>query len=188
MVDRMRHPQDSLDLLQSFAQMVETRGVGCLLIGGWALNFHGVARHTIDIDFMIIDTVYAQISEIMAELGFHPVVKTDLVVRFQHRTAFPLFGFLFVEKRTFMKLMGNALKIKIAEADFSIPSLENLLAMKIHSLKNNYSNRHIKDFPDIINLIMANSVNLDTIKELCDRFGSQDLYEEIRKAPSLHKR
>ena len=64
-----------------------------------------------------------------------------------------------------------------------MPSVFHLIALKLHSIKNN-PKREITDFPDIIRLISYNNIDVDSgdFRALCLRFGTEDLYERIKKS------
>ncbi len=177
--------KDLNSIFKSLSTELEKRNVNCILVGGWALNFYGVSRQTIDIDFMIDESSFAEIRELMEKNKFAMVFKNELVSRFKtDEGMIPVFDFIFVEARTFERLLKNAKKIQLGGADFKIPSLENIVAMKVHSLRNNYKNRYAKDFPDIVNLINTNPVELtdSRIRAICDKYGAEEIYGEITKA------
>jgi len=61
---------------------------------------------------------------------------------------------------------------------FIVPSLFNLIALKLHSIKHNPKIREQKDFPDIVNLININKVNVEKkdFRELCLKYGTEGMY------------
>jgi hypothetical protein len=138
-----------------------------------------------DIDFMIGETDFPALRGLMEKMGFVMVFKSALAARFRHgEGGCPLIDFIFVEPETFGRLFGDARDIRLGGAPFKTPSLENLTAMKIHALKNNRKHRYAKDFPDIVSLISANPDRLPDakIRVLCEKYGTVEIYEEIRKA------
>ena len=58
------------------------------------------------------------------------------------------------------------------------------LALKLHSIKYNQKIRLIRDLPDIINLVIINKINVkeNQFKEMCLKYGTQDIYQKILEA------
>jgi predicted nucleotidyltransferase len=89
--------------------------------------------------------------------------------------------FMFVDGETLAKIIKDSQKTNIAGCEFMVPSLEHLIALKLHAVKYNPKLRLIKDIPDIINLIRINKMDAknERFKELCLKYGTQELYQEI---------
>lgn len=62
-----------------------------------------------------------------------------------------------------------------------VPSVNTLIALKLHALKNNFKLRENKDLSDIIELIRINKISYKTkeFKELCLKFGTEEIYQKI---------
>ena len=92
--------------------------------------------------------------------------------------------FMFVDRETLLKIMEEGERFKIAGQTFTVPSLYHLIALKLHSMKSNPKVRLTVDFPDIINLIRINKVNVkdNKFKELCLQYGSAEMYKKIVEA------
>jgi len=41
-------------ILDVASRQLSAAGVDCILIGGFAVNYHGYTRNTLDVDFMIV--------------------------------------------------------------------------------------------------------------------------------------
>ena len=91
---------------------------------------------------------------------------------------------MFVDEETIAKIIKNGKKISIAGQKFIIPSLLNLIALKLHSIKYNPKICESKDLPDIINLIRINKVNCKSkdFREVCLKYGTEELYVKILKS------
>ncbi len=89
--------------------------------------------------------------------------------------------FMFVYKETLDKILADAEEVVIAKHKFAVPSLLNLIALKLHSLKYNFSLRQAKDLLDIISLIKLNKVDAKTkgFRELCLKYANEDIYRRI---------
>ena len=65
-----------------------------------------------------------------------------------------------------------------------MPSLDSLLALKIHAARHALPHRRHKDLIDIFALVDANTVDVtsDSFRELCHKYGTAELYADIIKA------
>jgi len=59
--------------------------------------------------------------------------------------------------------------------------LMNMIALKLHSLKYNFSIRKEKDLLDIVSLIKFNKVDAKTkeFHQLCLKYANEDIYRKI---------
>ena len=157
-------------------------GVSCVLIGGFAVNYYKVTRQTLDVDFAIAKEDFHKISEALKKAGFKIDFIHDTFVRFKANDYYLAdIDFMFVDKETFDKIVKDAKLISIANQKFMVPSLNTLLAMKLHAIKSNKKAREYKDLLDILSLIRANNVNYKSkeFKEMCLKFGTEELYQKI---------
>ena len=90
---------------------------------------------------------------------------------------------MFVDEETLDKIIKDGKKIDIAGQKFIIPSLEHLIALKLHAIRYNPKVRENRDLPDIINMIKTNNVDIKSshFKKLCLRYGTEELYDKILK-------
>ena len=157
-------------------------GVSCVLIGGFAINYHKVTRQTVDVDFVIAKEDFHKISEDLTKAGFKIDFIHETFARFKANDYYLTdIDFMFVDKETFDKIVKDAKLISIANQKFMVPSLNTLLAMKLHAIKSNRKAREYKDLLDILSLIRSNNVNYksDEFKELCLKYGTEELYQKI---------
>lgn len=157
-------------------------GVTCILIGGFAINYYRVTRHTADVDFLITKEDFEKIAPLLKKEGYKEDRIEKIFARLSNNERYLMdIDFLFVEKDTFDKVMDDAKKVTIAKQEFLVPSLSTLIALKLHSLKNNFKLRENKDLPDIIELIRVNKINHKTkeFKELCLKFATEEIYQKI---------
>ena len=153
-----------------------------ILIGGFAVNHYKIARQTADMDFLIVKEDYERIADLLQKQGYTPYYTHEIFIRLKNReSSFFDIDFMFIEKETFEKIQKAGREIEISGKKFTIPSLNHLIALKLHSIKYNPKNREFRDLPDIINLIRLNKVNYksESFKELCLKFGDEDMYLKI---------
>ena len=157
-------------------------GVRCILIGGFAVNYHKVTRQTLDVDFAIAEEDFRKISAALKKAGFKLDFIHKTFARFKANDYYLTdIDFMFVDKETFSKIIKDAKTISIAKQKFMVPSLSTLLAMKLHAIKSNRKAREYKDIFDILSLIRANNLNYksEEFKGLCLKYGTEELYQKI---------
>lgn len=155
-----------------------------ILIGGFAVNAYGVSRNTMDVDFLIEEENCKQCVEILEKNHFQVDESRDAFVRLINSEFYPpRLDLMLVSKTTFEKIWPRVEKKKIAGYELMIPSVEHLIALKLHSMKNN-ANREWKDLPDVIGLIKINHIDVKTKEflDLCLKFGTEELYNRIQEA------
>ena len=88
---------------------------------------------------------------------------------------------MFIDRDVFEKILKDGRKIEIAKGKFIIPSLDHMIALKLHSIKGN-AKRELKDLPDIVGLIENNGVDIrsKSFEEMCLKYGKPDLLKKIR--------
>ncbi len=171
----------NLDTILALASgQLPKAGVDCLLIGGFAVNYYGYSRNTLDVDFMIIGEQLNVVREIMTEAGFTNVSILDNVAFFSAPDSPLRIDFLRVSGETMEKLLAGAVDVQIRGCTLRVPALKDLLAMKIFALSQNTAQRMGKDLPDIAYLGVMHNLDLERdIRPLCDRFGTDETYELI---------
>lgn len=164
------------------SDLMRKQKTSCILIGGFAVNFYKVSRATADVDFLITKEDFDKICGILLDGGFKQLSHQENFAHFQS-SGLGLIGvdFMFVDHDTFSKIEAEGQKFKIGKNEFTVPSLNHLIALKLHSMKFNFKDRLAKDFPDIIGLMRTNHVNAlgKDFKELCLKYGSDEIYQRI---------
>ncbi len=157
--------------------------VGCVLIGGFAVNYYKVTRQTADVDFLITKEDFEKILGLLEKAGYKLDYSQKVFTRLKssNRAYLMDIDFMFVDKETLAGIIENGQRIGIAGQEFIVPSLNNLMALKLHSLKYNPKIRESKDLPDIIDLIRINKVDFKSKKfrELCLKYGTEPIYHKI---------
>lgn len=159
-----------------------TSKVSAVLIGGFAVNYYKVTRQTADVDFLMTKSDFEKIVDLLKKEGYEEDYIQEVFAKFKGNNLYLMdLDFMFVEKETLDIILEKSKEINIAGQKFAVPSLEYLIALKLHSIKFNPKIREIKDLPDIIDLIKINKVNVrsDKFKNLCLRYGSKKLYDKI---------
>lgn len=157
-------------------------GIDCLLIGGFAVNYYGYTRNTLDVDFMIVGEELDAVRRVMTAAGFTSIIIEDNVALFNTPGSPIRVDFLRVSVDTMRNLLGNAIRAKVQGCELTLPSLKDLIAMKIFSLSSDLARRGSKDLPDIAYLTVLNDLDVEAdIRPLCSRFGTDEIYLMIIK-------
>ena len=168
-------------ILAIAAHQLPAAGVDCLLIGGFAVNYHGYTRNTLDVDFMIVAEQMDTVRRIMSQTGFTNITIEDNVTFFTSAHSSLRADFLRVDRETMGKLMANASCASVHGFELKVPALKDLLAMKIFALSQDVARRMGKDLPDIAYLSVLHNLDLTAdLLPLCSRFGTPQVYELIR--------
>ena len=167
------------------SDLTEKEGVSCILIGGFAVNYYKVSRQTADIDFLIMKEDFEKIIGFLEKAGYKRGLAQENFAQLKStQISLMDMDFMFVDKDTLTKILKESQEVKIARQKFHVPSLEHLIALKMHSIKYNPKLRLTRDLPDIINLIKINNVNFKDkkFKTLCQKFGTDEIYGRILEA------
>ena len=176
---------DERSVFHLISEVTQKAGVSCILIGGFAVNYYKVTRQTADVDFLITKEDFTKISGFLEEAGYKQILAQEAFVQLKSGHL-PLLDidFMFVDQDTFKKIKSESQQLKIAGQHFIVPSLNHLVALKLHSIKHNSKIRLTRDLPDIVNLIRINKVNVEAkeFKELCLKYGTEEIYQRICEA------
>ena len=157
-----------------------------LIIGGIAIVAHGYQRDTIDLDYLVRQSDRPAWREVLKNLGYEIAHEHDRFDQFASTRGWIDLDVMYVNERTFDTMWTASESKNLGPADGRFPSLEHLIALKLHVLKQNIPHRMLGDMDDVINLLLANRVDLrqDKWRELFVKYGNPDLYEKIVRAIS----
>ena len=170
------------DIFHLISDIFTKTKVTCVLIGGFAVNYYKVSRQTADIDFLITRDDFQKILGLLEEKGFKKDNIQEVFARLIGKESYLMdVDFMFVDKETLHKIVQAGKEISIAGQKFIVPSLNHLIALKLHAIKYNPKIREYKDLADIIDLIRINKLNIKDaeLKKLCLKYGTEELYKKI---------
>lgn len=176
--------QISGSIFKVLASIFKKRSIQVVLVGGYAVISYKIQRSTFDIDFLVSNDDYKKIESDMFDLGYSIFNKTDAFVQLRgNGQGLRDLDFLLGDVSTVQGLLSNGRNVTIAGESFTVPSPHHLIAMKLHSLTGN-SFRELKDFPDIVQIMMVNNIDPDSdeTKELFDKYHAMEIYERVIKA------
>ncbi len=165
------------------------KGVSCVVVGGFAVNYYGAVRQTEDIDFLISEKDADTVSAILESAGYQKENSSPIALHFCNLAVSMRVDFLLVDQNSFDGIFAEAQLFTRGDISFYVASLEHVIALKLHAIRNNPDVREYTDLPDIINLIKVNHLDIRTesFKKMCHRYGSADLYARILKVIGDHQ-
>lgn len=156
------------------------------LIGGFALGALGIARATVDIDFLVHRDDLEKVHAIMTGLGYQRPFHTENVS--QYVSADTVFGevdFLHAFREISIGMLQRAEIKKIFNETLSIRVLriEDLIGLKVQAMANDDARKDI-DLSDIRALIdlYKSAVDWPLLEKYFSMFGFQELFKNLRKA------
>ena len=155
------------------------------LIGGYAVGLWGVARGTVDMDFLVRREDLEKLDRIMAALGYELRYRSENVSQYMASQA--LFGeidFLHAFRAPTLRMLERAGEKTIFSEVLSVRVLqpEDLIGLKIQAIANN-ENRELTDMYDIEELLRLHGDTLDwkLIEEYCVIFDREDLFAKLKE-------
>lgn len=164
------------------SDITKKEGASCVLIGGFAVNYYGFSRQTADLDFLITEEGFKKISGLLEDAGYKKEFTQKVFVKLKGSKLFLMdIDFMFVDKDTLDKIIEKGKEIVIAKNKFIVPSLNDLIALKLHSLKYNLKLRQAKDLPDIVSLVKINEIDAKgrEFRALCLKYANEKIYRRI---------
>ena len=155
------------------------------LIGGMALGAWGVARGTVDIDFLVNKDDMNKVDTIMKSMDYECKYRTENVsqyvsflkvfgeVDFLH--AFRTHSLSMLQRAEERMMFGGTVSVKVLK-------IEDLIGFKLQGMINDESRRPL-DLSDIESLIAAHNKNIDwnLIREYCDIFDCNELFNQLKE-------
>lgn len=174
-----------MKILDLISQAAREQGLECLLIGGHAINATGDRRHTRDVDLVVCETERKRWEALLSNMDYKLFNDSGAFLQFSppDLTQWPV-DLMLVNERTFSGLRDGARVVNLGgQHDVLTPSIEHLIAMKLHAMKQGPPARRLRDLLDIITLVRQGRIDVggDDFKQLCERYGSRETHAEIVK-------
>ena len=158
-------------------------GIRLLLIGGHAVNFHGVTRATRDVDFILAAEDEPRFHRALTGAVFTDYAANETVAVFHHPGSKYRIDALKVDRDTLDELLGRSERMTVAPGkSLPVPALPDLIAMKLAAIRNQPNRRKLRDLPDIARLVHLHNLSDDAVKKLCGRYGPPGIFQELRRA------
>jgi hypothetical protein len=168
--------------LDEIVRLAATRRLDMLVCGGHAVNAYQVIRKTGDLDLVVRERDVPEWRSHLVGLGYGVFHEDSAFLQLSPPTAtgWPI-DLVVVDDGTFDTMRHAARPFTFGGIQCLIPSVEHLIAMKLHALRFSGETRMRKDGVDIVELAEVNGIDLlgDAFRSLCDRFGDARVYERI---------
>ncbi len=173
-----------MGLFQTINEEARSRGLEFLVIGGLAVNFHGYSRDTADLDLLVRQESRGEWLKLFSELGYTLLSERPTFCQLDppQAGAWPV-DLMFVREQTFREFFKFGMSVEMFGAWLLIPTLEHLIALKLHALKHGRIDRYLKDYLDVEGLVRVNRIDLrqQKVRELFLKYGTLDVYEKISR-------
>jgi hypothetical protein len=179
---RIRLKRMDTSIIPQLKELFSAHKVPFILVGGLALHFHNFDRMTTDIDFMIADSDFKTIKPHLESLGYKLFAEEEAFARFDGSLKKLMnLDLLFVDQETFDTIRKEGKEIELRKTTVTVPSLYHLIALKLHAMKQNPKFRELKDFPDIIELIYHNKIDVrePAFQQILLKYGSKETFDKI---------
>jgi hypothetical protein len=168
-----------------FAQLKDaaaSQGLAFLVIGGHAVIQHGFQRGTEDADILVCTDDRTNWLELVKGLGYRILHDGGSFIQFESPDPADWnLDMMFVAAETFGRLRAGATLARLDGVAVAMPSLEHLLALKVHALKHGQGLRVLKDMTDVAELLTVNRVDPREpwVRELFRKHGNMEIYERV---------
>ena len=165
------------------ANEFEQAGIVFVVAGGFAVNVHHVTRQTLDVDLLIAVDDVEKASRVLQAAGYQKGLGSPVVARFKgDGKIFLDIDLMLMDPETLRKILKQSQATSIAGHSFRVLSLEHLIAMKFHAIKNDPITREPKELLDIIQLARRNGMDIGgaVFRKLCNAYGTQELFKKIQ--------
>jgi len=170
-----------MGLFQQINEESSKRNLQFLVIGALAVNMHGYSRDTADLDLLVRQEERDEWLKFFFQLGYSLSEDRGAFAQFEppNAGAWPV-DLMFVREPTFREILSFGMRVEMFGEQLLIPTLEHLIALKLHALKHGHVERFLKDYLDVENLVRVNKVNLheDKVRQLFLKYGTVELYEK----------
>jgi hypothetical protein len=171
------------DLEQIQKRAMEGR-LDFLLIGGLAVIEHGFARLTTDLDLLVRKHLGEAWKGMLIEMGYALINEKDSFQQYERPgvATWPL-DLMLVNDSTYEKLSAASLPIEVMGASIRMVSLNHLLALKLHVLKQGKIHRFLDDLIDVAELVKANRLDLQSseLRDLFLKHGNAQIYDKVQR-------
>jgi hypothetical protein len=171
-----------VNFFQTIEKETRRRNLPFLVIGGHAVNLYGYARETGDLDFLVSKENRPSWNELFANLGYRIINDTENFVQMASdgKNTWPV-DLMFVRPTTFTPMLAASRVVELYKTSMRIPTLEHLIALKLHAIKNTRQRRFLKDFLDVENLIRINHLDIksENVRGWFEKYATLELHEKM---------
>lgn len=170
-------------VLKYLIELFNKERIPYALIGGLALDIHGIVRTTKDIDILIPLEELDKVNTFLLGHGYKQLFKTtDVASYISDNLILGRVDLVLAQRRYTKEMLKNTIsfKTKISRNNINVVNLNDLIGLKIQAYFGR-KERKIIDLEDIKSIIKKYRDRLDynKIKEYFSIFEAEDLLKEI---------
>jgi len=173
---------DFAKVMAEVSRFLDGEGVRWGVAGGIALNAHGLARLTTDLDLVVDESVRGALIGHLEALGYEALRVTEGYSNHLHRDA--LWGrldFIYLDAHTADLLFARSRRLRpLGDLEVLVPSPEHLIAMKLLAIKNQPS-RTFQDLADVQFLLGLPGVDEAEVRGYFVKHGFAERLDELRR-------
>lgn len=167
-------------VLKTVSNFLQDRGFRHAMIGGVALAAYGLARSTLDLDFVVESSAENELIHFMESAGYETLFRSQGYSNHLHPD--PSRGrvdFVYVQGETSEKLFSACRQVQgPGGLQIPVPKPEHLAAMKVLAMKNDPS-RKFQEMADLRFLLSLPKVDRIEIRDYFERHGMKEQFDEI---------
>jgi hypothetical protein len=170
--------------LPTFVQLAQhPPALPFLLIGGHAVAVHGHVRMTFDVDFLARKSDRMEWIQRAAQAGLRCHAQTDNFAQFSTPDDSDDLDLMLVSDDTFDRIQATRMEVEIGAVRVPVPSLQHLIALKLHAIRHSPDSRMSKDAADIEMLLRRHGIRLKTNdwQQLFLQHGSREILETFQR-------
>ncbi|MCO6429223.1 MAG: nucleotidyl transferase AbiEii/AbiGii toxin family protein [Deltaproteobacteria bacterium] len=173
-----------MKILEQLAKRADEHGIKFLVIGGHALNVHGYARQTGDLDLLVSKQNRDFWINLVKEFRYKPIHQHEVFARFAPSTLaeWPI-DLMFVEDSIFQQILTDSVQGDFSTVQVPVPSSRHMIALKLHALKQRQPHREEKDILDVRKLLAISAMSDSDFRNLCEKYDRMDVFVSLRGNP-----
>ena len=152
-----------------------------MIVGGVAVNAHGVLRATLDLDVMVRSEDGDALDDVLTMLGYKSLDRRLDLAHYVRPDGTRL-DVLYSRRPITARLLEHPDIARYSNLDIPIVSIEGLIGLKVQAFTDDP--RRLRDLEDIMRLIKANRDKVDMVEvgEYFDLFGRGQLLDDVLRA------
>jgi hypothetical protein len=171
-----------MSTLEAIARIAGESNLEFIVCGGYAVNAYQIMRKTGDIDLVVRERQAPTWRTALGSLGYNVFHETGAFLQLKPNelTSWPI-DLVVVDDSTFDAMKQAATPFRFGHVDCLIPSVDHLIAMKLHAIRSSPDRRMRQDALDILDLAERSDMDLDgdRFRDLCERYADEAIRERI---------
>ncbi|HVS13746.1 MAG TPA: nucleotidyl transferase AbiEii/AbiGii toxin family protein [Thermoanaerobaculia bacterium] len=153
------------------------------LVGALALQCHGVARATADLDLLTVQSVREELVAFLEACGYETLhVSTGYSNHLAKGEGKQRVDIVYVDAATARQLFAGAVtRDALPGLEIAVPRAEHLIAMKVRAMSNDPS-RRFQDLADVQALMRTTDLDRAEVRAYFEREELGTLYDQIEES------